>query len=432
MKKTKKILLFFCLIFAFCMCNASAVLAKDAQTATVQNIQISHEKEIVSNGTMITVSCEIYANYPIDDVWADFEVYSGEHYIKSERVHLNYDNNLKKYVGYLKINAAEMYEGYYELDNDIGVKLDDTFISANNKEGKTHYFRYSDTCLRKGHTWVAGNVAKESTCTEEGTQVYNCKICALERNETIPKLPHRPYTIEGEPASCEYDGYTEKVCCHDCDTVLKDSVVIPATGHRHTQILNKKEPTAVESGYTGDVYCTDCESYISEGEYIDTLPATGKLSITDIVLKKGKSWNVRVSDLAAGDSVAFWISSNSKVVTVNQSGKVSAKKKGTARIAAVLESGEWLIAKVKVQNGTVKTSKVTVNTRKLTLNVGQKYQIFAERYPLTSSQKITYSSAKKKIATVNKNGWVQAKKKGKTTISVKSGSKKVKVQVVVR
>ena len=142
--------------------------------------------------------------------------------------------------------------------------------------------------------------------------------------------------------------------------------------------------------------------------------------------------DVRVSDLAAGDSVAFWISSNSKVVTVNQSGKVSAKKKGTARIAAVLESGEWLIAKVKVQNGTVKTSKVTVNTRKLTLNVGQKYQIFAERYPLTSSQKITYSSAKKKIATVNKNGWVQAKKKGKTTISVKSGSKKVKVQVVVR
>ena len=136
--------------------------------------------------------------------------------------------------------------------------------------------------------------------------------------------------------------------------------------------------------------------------------------------------------MAAGDSVAFWISSNSKVVTVNQSGKVSAKKKGTARIAAVLESGEWLIAKVKVQNGAVKTSKVKVNTRKLTLNVGQKYQLLAERYPLTSLQKITYSSAKKKIATVNKNGWVQAKKKGKTTISVKSGSKKVKVQVIVR
>ena len=104
MKKTKKILLFFCLIFAFCMCDASAVLAKDAQTATVQNIQISHEKEIVSNGTMITVSCEIYANYPIDYVSAYFGVHSGEHYIKSERVDLNYDSNLKKYVGYLKIN----------------------------------------------------------------------------------------------------------------------------------------------------------------------------------------------------------------------------------------------------------------------------------------------------------------------------------------
>ena len=76
-------------------------------------------------------------------------------------------------------------------------------------------------------------------------------------------LGHKPYIIEGRTASCEDDGYSEKIICDECNQVLKESVRIPAAGHQHTQILNRKEATAVDEGYTGDVYCTDCDSYIS-------------------------------------------------------------------------------------------------------------------------------------------------------------------------
>jgi uncharacterized protein YjdB len=47
-------------------------------------------------------------------------------------------------------------------------------------------------------------------------------------------------------------------------------------------------------------------------------------------------------------------------------------------------------------------------------------------------EKITYSSSNKSIATVSSSGVITGKKKGKTTITVKSGTKKVVVTVTVK
>ena len=52
--------------------------------------------------------------------------------------------------------------------------------------------------------------------------------------------------------------------------------------------------------------------------------------------------------------------------------------------------------------------------------------------PFTSSQKVTYTSSNKKIATVSSKGVVIGKKKGTVKITVKSGSKSVKVTVKVK
>ncbi len=52
--------------------------------------------------------------------------------------------------------------------------------------------------------------------------------------------------------------------------------------------------------------------------------------------------------------------------------------------------------------------------------------------PFTSRQKVTYTSSNKKIATVSSKGVVTGKKKGTVKITVKSGSKSVKVTVKVK
>lgn len=43
---------------------------------------------------------------------------------------------------------------------------------------------------------------------------------------------------------------------------------IPATGHQHTEIRDKKEATCEENGYSGDTYCKDCGQLISKGSEI--------------------------------------------------------------------------------------------------------------------------------------------------------------------
>ena len=51
--------------------------------------------------------------------------------------------------------------------------------------------------------------------------------------------------------------------------------------------------------------------------------------------------------------------------------------------------------------------------------------------PVTSKEKVTYSSSNKKVATVSSKGVIKAKKAGTAKITVKSGSKKVVVTVKV-
>lgn len=52
--------------------------------------------------------------------------------------------------------------------------------------------------------------------------------------------------------------------------------------------------------------------------------------------------------------------------------------------------------------------------------------------PVTSRQKITYSSSNKKIAEVTSKGVITAKKKGTVVITVKSVKKTVKIKVKVK
>lgn len=162
------------------------------------------------------------------------------------------------------------------------------------------------------------------------------------------------------------------------------------------------------------------------------LKPTIKINMTTIPLKvKKTTTKFKVSGLALGDSVKSYKSSNKKIFTVDKKGKIKAKKKGTAKLTVTLASGKKATAKVKVQKGTVKTTKVTVNTSKLVLLKGGSYTLRTTLAPLTTQQKATYSSSNKKVVTVSSKGVLNAKKKGTAKITVKSGSKKKQISVTV-
>lgn len=245
-------------------------------------------------------------------------------------------------------------------------------------------------------------------------------------------------TIKNTQATCTAVGEKVESCSvHKGET---RTTVYPAGNHKLSWKVTK-EPTVSETGKKIQ-QCSVCGKTVAE-ETISKLAPKVMLSVKvrkTIPLKVKQSYAVKVSDLAKGDKVVSWTSSNKKVVTVSASGKLKGKKAGTAKITVKLASGYSVWFKVKVQKANVKTTSLKVinkatgkkAAKKITLKRKAKLSLSAVTAPVTSKEKVTFASSNKKVATVTSKGVVTAKKKGTAVITVKSGKKSVKIKVRVK
>ena len=148
---------------------------------------------------------------------------------------------------------------------------------------------------------------------------------------------------------------------------------------------------------------------------------------------KQTTTKLKVTGLAAGDRIVSWKSSNPKILTVTANGKLKAgKKTGKVTLTITLASGLKKQIKVKVQKKAVKTTKISIPWTRIVIKKGRKQQLKPVITPITSLQKITFSSSNKKIVSVNKKGQITARKKGRAKITIRSGSKKKVVTVTVK
>lgn len=159
------------------------------------------------------------------------------------------------------------------------------------------------------------------------------------------------------------------------------------------------------------------------------------LNAKNVPLQVKKSTTALKATVSAkGDSVASWKSSNTKIVKVNSKGKLTATSKtGKATVTVTTKSGAKASCTVKVQKGKVTTKSISLSSKKLTLLKGKSATLTVTRNPISATEKITWSSSNKKIATVNSKGKVTAKKAGKATITAKtSNGKKATCKVTVK
>ena len=105
---------------------------------------------------------------------------------------------------------------------------------------------------------------------------------------------------------------------------------------------NNKAATALAAGsYDLVTYCEKCGTEISRKTVtVKKLTPTIKLSAAKKTLKKGKSYTLKVTGLAKGDSIKSFKSSKPGVAKVSAKGKITAKKKGKAVITVTLKSGK--------------------------------------------------------------------------------------------
>ena len=142
--------------------------------------------------------------------------------------------------------------------------------------------------------------------------------------------------------------------------------------------------------------------------------------------KKGKTAKLKATVLPnnAYNKSVTWKSNNTKVVTVDKNGKIKATtNKGTTYINAFAKDGRKIRTRILVVVGE-KVKKITLNKSSVTLNRGAKNRTFQLKKAIKNKNAtykgVSWYSSNKNVATVDKNGKVTIKHRGKVVITVKA------------
>ena len=309
------------------------------------------------------------------------------------------------------------------------------------------------------------HTAVTATCVKDGNVEYwHCDTCDQNfRNAegtvavdvtTLAKLKHKKTHVSYKYATCTQPGNQSYYHCENCgknfkyssendDTEIGD-VTIPATGHAWVwqndggyhignNTITRGTTRAIHIEDTSNMreYCWRCSQYRKQKTEKKVL----NVNIDQVTLKCGQSTTAfRIS----GDPIKSVTSSGGlvKISGLNKKNgtfKVTASSKmvGSTYVRITTTTGLYANVLVKVQNTPVKTTAIRGLAKSIGVVKGKTVTLKPTLEPVTSPEKITYSSSNKKIATVSANGVVKGVKAGTAKITVKSGSKKVIVTVKV-
>ncbi len=135
-------------------------------------------------------------------------------------------------------NIVRIGAWYYNCDStwDIGAKT----------------FRW----FLKGSKYFPKHAADEAYLTEAFRAAY--PIAEKDYDPNVQQEhTHAWLTVAGYAPTCTEPGRTEKIYCPECGEVMKDSTVIPASGHK-PQAIPEIQPTCTLDGHHGGTECSVC------------------------------------------------------------------------------------------------------------------------------------------------------------------------------
>ena len=165
-----------------------------------------------------------------------------------------------------------------DFDDQIG--LYNTHIYAWDNCGNQSENHLVQVTIKEAHNHeYVSSVKKAPTCTEVGIKLYTCKDGDDSYEEEIPATGHRNTELrEKKEASCTEEGYTGDTYCKECGAKLESGSVIAKTEHKWDEGKITQNPTCVEDGektYT----CTSCQKIRTE-----SIAKTGHIEVKDAAI----------------------------------------------------------------------------------------------------------------------------------------------------
>ena len=124
---------------------------------------------------------------------------------------------------------------------------------------------YTESIDKTDHTW--GDWTEiESTCTGK-TLKRTCTVCYTEELKTENAVGHREIAMPDVAATCTTDGSTGGKKCSDCNAIIEQPTIIPATGHSFSDEWTEDEENHWHK-------CANCDAYKDKAAHNYSVPVT--------------------------------------------------------------------------------------------------------------------------------------------------------------
>ena len=259
----------------------------------------------------------------------------------------------------------------------------------------------------------------------------NSNLLDLDMNFIIPIYNNMPEIQEESPAinPSDYEKDNTKVYANVETTLNVRSG--PSTSYEKITTVSKNEimtriakgkqsgelwdRVILENGIVGYVF----RNYVEELPEIEIEKI--EISVNNPVIQKNEisKLNIAIYPQEAKEQAIEYISSNEKIVKVDNQGNLYGVSSGKATITArAISNGVEASIDIEVYS---KVTGIEINVENITLQEGEQYQILANIEPDDANNKtIRYESKNIAIASVDETGIIKALKTGNTTIKVYS------------
>ncbi|MCH5251621.1 MAG: Ig-like domain-containing protein [Lachnospiraceae bacterium] len=280
------------------------------------------------------------------------------------------------------------------------------YLAAITSNGKKPSWKSSDSKIASVNTYGMVTGKRGGTCRITAKISGAEASCQVTVKKTTITLSSKTITMENG-AQYTLGGKTSNGSSLSWKSSKRSVATIDDEGH-----IEAKKPGETTITASADGSSATCKVTVKKPKVT--------LNYTKASLYRGQT--LRLTAKVSSNRIPVWKSKKTSVVTVDEKGLVTARKHGTALVQASID-GITRICEIEV-----KAPKITLSKSSVTMKKGESLQLSAD---VSSGNSPTWNSSSKKIATVDKNGKVQAKKKGSCYIYASEDGTKKKCRVHV-
>jgi len=301
-----------------------------------------------------------------------------------------------------------------------------------------------DDATDKTITWNSSDAAIATvdmngkvTAIKEGTATVTAKAGDKQASSSVivakKVIEVESITLNKEELSLEKGKSETLVATVKPDDATNKSVTWTSSDDGIASVDQSGKVTAIKGGeaiITASAGDKSAKSIVTVTVPVESV----SLDRTSITLEEEQSTTLVATvkpDDATDKSIA-WSSSSESIVKVDQNGKVTAVKEGTATITAKAGNKE-ATCKVSVQKKVIAVESVTLDKTSATLEEGQSLTLIATVKPDNATNKtVTWCSSDDAIAAVDQDGKVMGISVGSATITATAGNVSATCTVTVQ